>query len=74
MTTVPVTFTYRSSTAHSVQVSGTWDSWAERFDLTKVPASEEAGDDLWQGTLQLQPSTKFYYKYICNVSKVPSYS
>lgn len=64
MTTVPVTFSYRSSTAHTVEVSGDWDSWTKRTQLARVPESAEG--DLWQVTKQLQASTKFVYKYIVN--------
>ena len=65
-TTVPVTFTYRSQTAESVQVSGDWDSWSQRVDLEKIPHSVDGSTDLWQATKQVPASSKFHYKYIVN--------
>lgn len=56
---VPVTFSYRHSTASTIEVSGDWDNWAQRVPLTRVPSS-----DLWQGDKELKPTTKFAYKYI----------
>lgn len=56
---VPVTFSYRSTTANTIEVSGEWDSWAERVSLHRVASS-----DLWQADKPLKPSTKFAYKYI----------
>lgn len=66
MALVPVTFSYRSSSANSVEVAGDWDSWSARVQLQKVPGQQEEGQDLWQATKQLQPSTKFQYKFIQN--------
>lgn len=64
--TVPVTFTYRSSTAQKVQVAGDWDQWSGRVDLNKVAGVQEDGQDLWQATQRVPPQTKLQYKYILN--------
>lgn len=63
---VPVTFSYRSSSANSVEVAGDWDNWSDRVQLSKVPGQQQDGQDLWQATKQLKPATKFQYKYIQN--------
>lgn len=65
-TTVPVTFTYRSTAASKVEVSGDWDNWAQRVELHKVPGAQEEGQDLWEATKQLEASIKVSYKYILN--------
>lgn len=64
--TVPVTFTYRSTSASKVEVSGDWDQWANRVELSKVAGVQEDGQDLWQATKQLPAQTKIAYKYILN--------
>ena len=63
---VPVTFSYRSSSANSVEVAGDWDNWSNRVQLSKVPGQQQDGQDLWQATTQLKSETKFQYKYIQN--------
>lgn len=65
-TTVPVTFTYRSSSANTVEVAGNWDQWTGRIPLSKVAGVLEQDPDLWQVTHQVAPSTKITYKYILN--------
>ncbi|CAO1625406.1 unnamed protein product [Jaminaea pallidilutea] len=65
-TIVPVTFTYRSTAASKVEVSGDWDNWAQRVELHKVPGAQEEGQDLWEATKQLEASIKVSYKYILN--------
>ncbi|CAO1630174.1 unnamed protein product [Parajaminaea phylloscopi] len=64
--TVPVTFTYRSSSANSVEVAGNWDQWKGRVALSKVAGVQEEGLDLWQATQHVPPSSKVAYKYILN--------